>query len=127
MDIIRVGAMGVAAVFLAVPLKKEKQEYSLFLSIAVSICIFVYILTKMQIVLDFLKGLEAMLAVDSLYIGLVLKMVGITYVAEFAVNLCKDAGYTAVGGQIENFAKLSILVVSLPVLGTFMETIGKLL
>lgn len=127
MDMIKVAAMGVAAVFLAVPLKKEKQEYSLFLSIAVCICIFVYILTKMEMVLAFLRRLETLVAVDSLYLGLVLKMTGITYVAEFAVNLCKDAGYTAVGSQIENFAKMSILVVSLPVLTAFIETIGQLI
>ena len=32
-----------------------------------------------------------MIAIDSTYIGLVIKMVGITYAAEFAVNVCKDA------------------------------------
>ena len=127
MDVIKVGAMGIAAVLLAVPLKKEKQEYSMFLSMAVSICIFVYILTKLQIVLTFIQRLQGMIAVDGMYIGLVIKMVGITYAAEFAVNICKDAGFTAVGSQIENFAKMSILVVSLPVLSAFIETIGKLI
>ena len=38
MDIIKVGILGVAAVFLAIPLRKEKQEYSMFLSMAVCIC-----------------------------------------------------------------------------------------
>ncbi len=126
MDIIKVGILCVAAVFLAAPLKKDKPEYSMMLSIAVCICIFLTILTKMQLVLNFLEQLEELTSVDSLYIGLVLKMVGITYAAEFSVSLCKDAGYTAVAGQIENFAKLSILAVSLPVLRTFIATIGKL-
>ena len=31
MDIIKVGILGVAAVFLAIPLRKEKQEYSMVL------------------------------------------------------------------------------------------------
>ena len=30
MDIIKVGILGVAAVFLAIPSRKEKQEYSMF-------------------------------------------------------------------------------------------------
>lgn len=46
-----------------------------------------------------------MIAIDSTYIGLVIKMVGITYAAEFAVNVCRDSGYGAIAGQIENFAK----------------------
>ena len=56
-----------------------------------------------------------------------IKMVGITYVAEFAMNICKDAGYAAVGNQIELFAKLSILVLSIPVLTVFLETVGSFL
>ena len=124
MDIIKVGILGVAAVFLAIPLRKEKQEYSMFLSMAVCICIFIYIITKVQIVLEFVEKLEGMIAIDSAYIGLVIKMVGITYAAEFAVNV---SGYGAIAGQIENFAKMSILVVSLPVLMAFIDTIGSLL
>ena len=125
MDIIKVGILGVAAVLMAIPLRKEKQEYSMFLSMAVCICIFIYIITKVQIVLEFVEKLEGMIA--STYIGLVIKMVGITYAAEFAVNVCRDSGYGAIAGQIENFAKMSILVVSLPVLMAFIDTVGSLL
>ena len=39
----------------------------------------------------------------------------------------KDAGYAAVGNQIELFAKLSILVLSIPVLTVFLETVGSFL
>ena len=74
-----------------------------------------------------MEELKSVIVVDGRYIGLVVKMVGITYVAEFAANICKDAGYAAIGSQIEIFAKLSILVVSVPVLGAFLETIGSFL
>ena len=127
MDIIKIGILGVSATLFAILLQKEKKEYSLFVSMGVCICIFVYLITKVQIVLEFVKKLEGMTAIDSAYIGLVIKMVGITYAAEFAVDVCKDAGYSAIGSQIENFAKMSILVVSLPVLMAFIETIGSLL
>ena len=127
MDIIKVGILGVAAVLLAIPLRKDKQEYSMFISMAVCICIFIYIITKVEIVLEFIQKLEGLVAIDTAYIGLVIKMVGITYAAEFAVNVCKDAGFGALAGQIETFAKMSILVVSLPVLLALIDTIGSLM
>ena len=127
MDIIKVGILGVAAVFLAIPLRKEKQEYSMFLSMAVCICIFIYIIGKVETVINFAKKMQTFVAVDQTYITLILKMVGITYAAEFAMNICKDAGYAAVGNQIELFAKLSILVLSIPVLTVFLETVGSFL
>ena len=91
------------------------------------ICIFVYILTKVETLLAFIGKLDGWVIVDNRYFALILKMIGITYVAEFAMNICKDAGYSAIAGQIELFAKLSILVVSLPVLGTFLDVLENFL
>ena len=127
MDIINIAIMGIAGVLLALPLRKERGEYSIFIAMAVCICIFVYLLSKVETILGFVGRLESMVNVDGRYIGLVLKMVGITYVAEFASNMCKDAGFGAIGNQLVIFAKLSILVVSVPVLNVFLETIGSFL
>ena len=52
-----------------------------------------------------------------------MKMIGITYIAEFASGICKDAGFGSLGGQIEMFGKLSMLAVSMPVLLALLETI----
>lgn len=127
MDILRIAILGIAGVMIALLLRKEKGEYSTFISMAVCICIFIYIITKVETVIRFVERLENLILVDGTYIALVVKMVGITYVAEFAVNVCKDAGYSAIGSQIEMFAKMSILVVSIPVLTAFLETIGSFL
>lgn len=127
MNILKIGILGIAGVFLALILRKERGEYSTFISLAVCICIFVYILTKVETLLAFIGKLDGWVIVDNRYFSLILKMIGITYVAEFAMNICKDAGYSAIAGQIELFAKLSILVVSLPVLGTFLDVLENFL
>lgn len=127
MNILKIGILGITGVFLALILKKERGEYSTFISLAVCICIFVYILTKVETLLAFIGKLDGWVIVDNRYFALILKMIGITYVAEFAMNICKDAGYSAIAGQIELFAKLSILVVSLPVLGTFLDVLENFL
>lgn len=123
MDIVKVGIMGITGVLVAVLLQKEKKEYSFFVSLAIAICIFVFALTKVETVLAFVEKMEGMVNVDSRYILLVMKMIGISYAAEFAAGICRDAGYSAVAGQIETFAKISILVISVPVLTVFLETL----
>lgn len=127
MEIVKVCMMGLAGVLLAVMFKKEKSEYGMFIAFLVCMLIFTFVIGKMKIVLAFAERLEAMVSIDSSYIALILKMIGIAYVAGFAMDVCKDAGYAAIGSQIETFAKISILVVSLPVLLMFLEVIGKLL
>lgn len=127
MDIVKIAVLGIVGVLIALPLKKERGEYSTFIAITVCICIFVYLLTKVEVILDFVRQLDSMLPVDGRYIGMLIKMIGITYVAEFASNICKDAGYGAIAGQIEVFAKISILMVSVPVLMAFLKMVGNYL
>ena len=54
-------------------------------------------------------------------------MLGVTYIAEFSSGICRDAGYQTIAQQIEIFGKLTILVLSLPVLLALLETIGEFL
>ena len=49
MDIVKIAVLGIAGVFLAIPLKREKGEYSTFVAMVVGICIFIYLLTKVWI------------------------------------------------------------------------------
>lgn len=127
MDILKIALIGVTGVFLAIPLKSYKSEYGMLVSLATGICIFVYLLTKLEVVVDYIYRMEQVLQLDEGYIRLLLKMMGITYVAQFASEICKDAGYQAVSSQIELFGKVSILFVSMPVLLALLQTVGDFL
>ena len=127
MNMLKVALLGITGVLLAIPLQKEKSGYSTLTAMGVCICLLFSILTKAETVVAFIERLKGLVLVDDTYIALILKMVGITYVAEFSMNVCKDAGYAAIANQIEVFAKISILAVSLPVFVAFLETIGGLI
>ena len=64
---------------------------------------------------------------DTAYIGTLIKMLGITYGAEFSAGICKDAGYQTIALQIEIFGKLAVLVLSMPVLMALLNTIKEFL
>ena len=127
MDIIKVVLIGLTGVLAALLLKKEKAEFSTLISLGLSVCICIFTITKVEGILAFVKKIESMLTIDSSYLSIVLRMIGIAYAAEFAASICKDAGYAAVGQQVEIFAKISILVISMPVLTTFLETLEQFL
>lgn len=127
MDILKIAVLGIAGMLLGILLKDQKKEYELFVTLGVSLCIFYFIMSKLELVLSVINRMQEYVRLDTGYIGILIKMIGITYVAEFSSNLCKDAGYQAVAGQIEMFGKLSILVISMPVLLVLLETIGEFL
>ena len=127
MDILKISIFGISAVLFALILKSYRPEYSYFISIAVCVCIFLFVATKLEQIIGYAEKMIDMIQIENSYITMILKMVGITYVAEFASGICKDCGYQTIAGQIELFAKLSILVVGMPVMLAFMETIGEML
>jgi stage III sporulation protein AD len=83
-------------------------------------------LWKIKDVIRCLRSLQQSLSSGGVYLKILLKMIGITYMAEFGSNLCRDAGSSAVAGQIEFFGKLLLLALSLPVLSSLLEMMEKL-
>lgn len=123
MDIIKIAMLGIGGVLLALFLKQQKSEYALYISLTAAILILVFSVNRLQIVMETIQKIESYTHIDGSFVKIMIKMIGITYVAEFASGICKDAGFGAVGNQIEMFGKFSIMAVSVPVLLTLIETI----
>lgn len=127
MTIIQIALLGVFGTFLALQFKSGKSEYGIYLSIAVSLVVFFCMSGRLSIIVDTINTISGYIKIDSTYINAMLKMLGVTYLAEFASGICKDAGYQTIAGQIEIFAKLSILALSMPVLTALLQTIQEFL
>ena len=123
MDIIQVGLLGITAVFLALFIKNYKSEYSILISIVACICIFIFLIGKLELVLSYINSVVELIPVDGRYLAMILKMIGITYVSELVSAICKDAGYQSVALQIEIFARLGIMVLCIPILMTLLEVV----
>ncbi len=119
--------LGIAAMLLAIQLKNIKSELWIYVALAATIIIFSYGVDKLGVVLKMVDKLTGYLNLPSAYIAILMKMVGITYICEFASALCRDGGYQSIAAQLETFGKLSILAVSTPVILSLFETIENLL
>lgn len=127
MDVLKIAVLAVSGVLLALMLKQTKPEYSVLVSMVVCICIFLYLMSKLQTVLGYLQQIESQVPIDGVYLDTILKMLGISYITQFASDLCRDAGYSAIASQIELFARVSILFLSFPVLLALVDMIGEVL
>lgn len=123
MNALQIGIIGVAGSLLALQFKSGKAEYGIYISIALSILVFVGILGELETLIETIRRIGSYIHVDSVYISTLLKMLGITYVAEFSSSICKDAGYQTIAGQIEIFGKLAVFVLSMPVLLALLDTV----
>lgn len=125
MMMVQAAVLGIAAVVLSVQLKALRPEYSVYMILTAGLAIAFLGISRLELILDTAKTIGRYIGVKSVYLGTLLKMVGITYIAEFAAGICRDAGYSALATQVEMFGKLSILAVSAPVLLALLETIER--
>ena len=127
MGILTVAGIGIVTVLIAGQLKVLKSEYSLYLSVAVMLLIFFYSAGRLGGILSVMDQIQTYFPVNEIYVRTLLKIVGVSYIAEFASHVCRDAGYGAVGSQIEIFGKLTVLAVSMPILTALLETLNDFL
>jgi stage III sporulation protein AD len=124
---IKVALIGLVAVVLAIQFKSTKSEFSTYISIVGCILIFLLGVNRLEIIINAIKKIQSYISLNQAYITILLKIIGITYVAEISSNICKDCGYTAVAGQIELVGKLTILATGMPILLALLDTINNFL
>lgn len=127
MSVIAIAVIGITAVLLAVQFKGLKPEFGVYLSLAAALVIFFYGAGKLGTIIEAVRQIESYIHINSTYVSALIKIIGITYVAEFSSGICKDAGYGAIGSQIEIFGKLAILSVSMPIILALLETLDGFL
>ena len=121
----KIALLGIAAVLIAIKLKSVQPEYAVFIGVAAGVLIFGFSVTRLQVILSEIEKISQYLSVNLSYVSVVVKVVGIAYISEFSSDLCRDAGYSGIASQIEMFGKLSILVMSLPVLTALLDTVRQ--
>lgn len=119
--------VGIAGVLLALQIKQARPEYAVYLSVATGVFLLIMAAQRLEVVVESVRLIQSSISIQSSYIQVLLKIIGITYISEFAADICRDAGYSAVAGQIGIFAKLSILAVSMPIVTALLETIQSFL
>lgn len=121
MEMLRVVGLGLVAAILIVIVRQQKPEIGMMLSIVTGLLIFTLVLGKISDMLDIFQHLASKADVNLLYLGLIVKILGITYLTEFGVQICKDAGENAIAGKIEFAGKVFILVLAVPLLGAIFD------
>ena len=127
MNMVQIGMIGVLGALLAIQFKGGKTEDGIYMSVAVSIVLFLCIVDRLEIFVRTIDEISRYISVDTGYLSTMLKMIGITYISEFSSSICKDTGYQTIAVQIEVFSKLTILAMGMPILLALLETIQEFL
>ncbi len=116
-------ALIIIAIMLALSLKSKNPEISGIISLGLCLLLISICVERIKIIVSRIKSISINVDIDKTYILILLKLIGIAYICEFAAGISKDAGYGAVASQIELLGKLTMLMVSLPILSQVIEII----
>ena len=123
MEVVKIALLGVIGVLFAVFFRTVKAEYGVYIGVLAALLIFWYTVRSLALFMEEMQVLQEFIRQDRGFFVILLKIVGITYICEFCAGICKDAGYGAVGGQIEIFGKVMVLLTGLPILLSVIRTI----
>ncbi|WP_249871967.1 stage III sporulation protein AD [Oceanobacillus saliphilus] len=127
MDILQIAILGIIASILYIVLKDINKSFAFYLILITGIIIFLAIIQQISIIFEMIQTLGQKANIEGLYMETILKIIGISYIAELAANLTKDAGLSSVAKYIELAGKIFILLLAVPIITAVIEAIVSFL
>lgn len=121
MDIFKVIGIGLIGGFLSIAVKQYRREFSVLIGAATSIAVLWGIADMLREVIDAFWSLTEQSGIDAKYFVIVIKVVGVAYITQFAAEILRDGGENASALKVELAGKIFILGLTLPILTSFLE------
>jgi stage III sporulation protein AD len=120
--------LALVAALLSVFLKESRlPALALLLVLGAGGLIFLSLLPQLKALLDIFASLTEKAGVSPQYFQVVLKVIGVAYIGEFGVQMCRDAGQGALALKIELAAKITILLLAAPLITSIVQSVTRLL
>ena len=127
MLILKVVSFIFVALFLYLFFKDKRSDLSVLIMLAAGVFVFIFCLSQISEILAFLKTISEKAGIDIVYLGIVLKILAIAYIASFASEICKDAGAGSLASKVEFAGKIFILVLAIPILMAVLDSILQIM
>ena len=126
-DVIKIIGIGLISLIIIIVVKQYKPEFAIYVSIIAGVLILYLITDKLEGIINLLKTISSKSGINNQFLELLLKITGIAFLAEFAINLCKDSGEGSIASKIEMGSKVIIVSMSIPIISSLLEVILKLI
>ena len=127
MELIRILGVGLVTAVAALLLRSSKPELSFAITIAGSVIILIFALELAADTFGIFAELGERPGNDNELIKVVIKIVAIGYLVEFAAGIVEDFGSKSIADKLVFAGKVIIFSVSLPILRAMVSLIGTFL
>lgn len=123
MEIFKIIGVAFVTSIAAILLKGTKPELSFAVTVTGVIVILLFIIDSLQGTVGVFMQLAQLTGVENGLIKILIKIVGVGYLTEFTAGILNDFGSAAVADKVVLGGKITIVLLSLPVLEGLLQMI----
>ncbi len=120
-------SLAVLSCVIIVFLKRSLPEYSVVFSVAVGCIISVGLVVAAYEIIGQVNEIFDKTGMNNEIYKTIIKTLGICYLTSFAADTCRDFGQTSIAGKVELSGKISVALLSLPLVREVLNTALELL
>ena len=127
MEIFKIIGVAFVTAITAILLKSTKPELSFAVTVTGVIVILVFVADMLQNTVNIIYTIASLTGIENGLIKILLKIVGVGYLTEFSAGILNDFGSNAVADKVILGGKLTILILSLPIIESVLNLISGFL
>ena len=126
-DVFKIIGVAFVTAIAAVLLRSTKPELSFAVTVTGIIVILLFTVDALQNTFAIFTSIATLTGVENGLIKILLKIVGVGYLTEFGAGILQDFGSNAVADKVILGGKLTIVLLSLPIIQSLLELIRSFL
>lgn len=126
-DVTRIVGLGIVVSVLLTLLRKEMPPMAVQVAMAFVVVALLFLVEPLRQAVDTFLHLAAEARVRTIYVEVVLKAIGIAYIASIGSELSRDAGEGAIASVVELAGKVFILLLAVPVIAAILDALIRLM
>ncbi len=127
MEIVKIVCIGVIGAIVYVYLKSNGSELAGLSVIATGILLIISTVSYLISVVGIFSNIASNSGISSDLFILIIKIIAISYLADFTSSLCDDLGVKSIGDKVAFASKLIIFTLSAPVIFNLFNVISQLI
>ncbi len=120
-------AVAIITAIAALYVKQIRPDFALCITLAGALIIMWGVVPRINLLISDIKTFSNTSSISGEYILSVIKIIGITYLAEFSADICIDAGERTLAKHVETIGKLTVAFIALPIVEDVFSLIISLL
>ncbi len=127
MIIYKIIGVGITGAILSILIKQYRPDFAIAVPILVSAAIFMFCVPYIEGAIDMLSDITDKAGIEIGKAGIVIKIIGVAYICQFASDICADAGERSIANKIELGGKLVIVAMSMPIIYSLLDIVKEII